>query len=83
MPLTLDTIDVLRRYVERCVAASSEDELFGLAHAALSAMRPVAEGLEVDTGAMQRRLQAAGVGEDVGQSEALVRRALAQYGKDR
>jgi len=58
-------------------------ELFGLAHAALSAMRPVAEGLEVDTEAMRRRLQAAGVGEDVGQSEALVRRALEQYGKGR
>lgn len=31
MPLSPDTIDVLRQYVERYVAASSEVELFGLA----------------------------------------------------
>jgi integrase/recombinase XerD len=32
MPLAPDTIDVLRQFVERCVAASSDAELFGLAH---------------------------------------------------
>lgn len=58
-------------------------DLFGLAHAALSAMRPVAQDLEVDTAAMRRNLRAAGVDEDVGHAEALVRRALGQYGKDR
>ena len=58
-------------------------ELFGLAHAALSAMRPVAEGLEVAPDAMLRNLRAANVGDDVGQAEAIVRRALEEYGKDR
>ena len=58
-------------------------DLFGLAHAALSAMRPAAEGLEVDTVAMRRNLLSAGVGEDPGHAEALVRRALDEYGKDR
>lgn len=58
-------------------------DLFGLAHASLSAMRFVAEGLQVDAAAMRRNLQAAGVGEDAGHAEALVRRALDDYGKDR
>lgn len=31
MPLVPDTIDVLRQYVQRCAAASSDGELFGLA----------------------------------------------------
>lgn len=58
-------------------------ELFGLAHAALVAMRPVAEGLEVDAAAMRRNLLAADVGADTGEAEAIVRRALDEYGKDR
>ena len=58
-------------------------ELFAVAHAALSAMRPAAEGLEVDTAAMRRNLLSAGVGDDPGYAEALVRRALEEYGKDR
>lgn len=58
-------------------------DLFGLAHAALCALRPVAEGLEIDAGAMRRNLQAAAVGDDVGQSTDLVRRALDHCRKDR
>lgn len=58
-------------------------DLFGLAHAALSAIRPVVEGLEVGAAAMGRNLQAADVGEDTGHAQALVRRALDEYGKDR
>jgi 3-carboxy-cis,cis-muconate cycloisomerase len=55
-------------------------ELFELAHGAISAMVPVIEGLEVDEAAMARNLAAAGVGSDTGESEALVRRALAAAG---
>jgi len=56
-------------------------ELFELAHGALRALAPVIEGLEVDEAAMARNLAAAGVGFDSGESEALVRRALAVVGK--
>lgn len=63
--------------------ASVLAELFGLAHAALSAMRPVAEGLDVDPAAMRGNLQAAGVGDAAGHAEALVRPALDHYRKDR
>jgi hypothetical protein len=42
-------------------------------------MREVVDGLEIDTTAMQRNLQAADVGDDVGLSAALVRNALDQY----
>src|SRR5581483_5423552 len=52
--------------------------LFELAHGALAALRPVVEGLEVDTAAMARNLAAADVGDDVGHAAALTRRALAQ-----
>lgn len=52
--------------------------LFELTHGALAALRPVVEGLEVDTAAMARNLAAAGVGEDVGQAAELTRQALAQ-----
>jgi 3-carboxy-cis,cis-muconate cycloisomerase len=58
-------------------------ELFGLAHAALCALRPVAEGLEIDAVAMRRRLQAATVDDDVGHAADLVRRALEHYRRDR
>ena len=57
--------------------------LFELAHGALAAMRPVAEGLEVDATAQRRNLRAADVGADTGQSAALARRALAHYRRDR
>jgi 3-carboxy-cis,cis-muconate cycloisomerase len=57
--------------------------LFELAHGALCAMRPVVEGLEVDAAALRRNLRAADVGTDVGQSAALVGRALAHYRKGR
>lgn len=51
--------------------------LFELAAGALAALRPVIEGLEVDTAAMSRNLAAAGVGDDVGHAAALTRQALA------
>jgi 3-carboxy-cis,cis-muconate cycloisomerase len=54
-------------------------DLFALAHGALSALRPVVEGLEVDTAAMRRNLSAADVGDDAGHSAALAHRALAEY----
>jgi 3-carboxy-cis,cis-muconate cycloisomerase len=57
--------------------------LFELTHGALAAMRPVIEGLEVDVAVLRRNLRAADVGADVGQSAALVARALAHYRKDR
>ena len=53
--------------------------LFELAHGALAAMTPVMEGLEVDAAAMQRNMDTAAIGSDVGESAALVRRALAHY----
>ena len=63
--------------------ASGLASLFELAHGALAAIRPVIAGLEVDAAALRRNLRAADVGADVGQSTALVRRALAHYRKDR
>jgi 3-carboxy-cis,cis-muconate cycloisomerase len=39
-------------------------------------MAEVVEGLEVDVAAMARNLAAAGVGSDVGEAEALIRRLL-------
>ncbi len=57
--------------------------LFELAHGALAAMTPVIEGLEVDAAAMRRNLDVAKVGSDVGQSAALVGRALAHYRRER
>jgi 3-carboxy-cis,cis-muconate cycloisomerase len=51
-------------------------ELFCVAHGALVAMTDVAEGLEVHPERMAANLAAAGVGEDVGESPALVARAL-------
>jgi 3-carboxy-cis,cis-muconate cycloisomerase len=53
--------------------------LFELAAGALAALRPVVEGLEIDTAAMARNLAAAGVGDDVGHAPALTRRALALF----
>jgi 3-carboxy-cis,cis-muconate cycloisomerase len=56
-------------------------ELFQLAHGAAAAMAPVIEGLEVDTSAMARNLASADVGDDIGDAEAMVARALAQHRK--
>ena len=42
LPLAPDTIDVLREYVERCVAASSDAALFGLVHPPFGPMSPCA-----------------------------------------
>jgi 3-carboxy-cis,cis-muconate cycloisomerase len=53
-------------------------ELFCLTHGALAAMAEVAEGLEVHPERMAQNLRAAGVGEDVGEAVALVRRGIAQ-----
>ncbi len=58
-------------------------DLFQLTHGALAAMAPVIEDLEVDTDRMAANLAAAKVGTDMGESEALVHRALAAYQKDR
>ena len=53
--------------------------LFELAAGALAALRPVVEGLDLDTAAMARNLAAAGVGADVGHAAALARRAVEAY----
>jgi 3-carboxy-cis,cis-muconate cycloisomerase len=55
--------------------------LFELTHGALAALRPVVEGLEVDTAAMARNLAAADVGADVGHAAELTRRAIAARGR--
>jgi 3-carboxy-cis,cis-muconate cycloisomerase len=57
-------------------------DLFQLAHGALAALGSVIEGLEVDGQRMASNLAAAGVGTDIGESEALVARALDAYRKD-
>ncbi|KQY92270.1 3-carboxy-cis,cis-muconate cycloisomerase [Caulobacter sp. Root1455] len=58
-------------------------DLFRLAHGALAVMAPVIEGLEIDVERMAANLAAAGLGNDTGESEALVARALDAYRKDR
>jgi 3-carboxy-cis,cis-muconate cycloisomerase len=57
-------------------------DLFQLTHGALSAMAPVVEGLEVAPARMAANLAAARVGADLGESEALVARALAEHRKE-
>jgi 3-carboxy-cis,cis-muconate cycloisomerase len=52
-------------------------DLFVLTHGALAALAPVIEGLEVDAARMASNLAAAGLGTDTGESEALVKAALA------
>lgn len=52
-------------------------ELFVVTHGAVQAMARVLHGLEVRPQAMRRNLDAAGVGADLGEAEALVDRALA------
>lgn len=58
-------------------------ELFEVCHGALTAMLPVAEGLEVDAAAMQKNLDTAGTGQDAGESVAMVQRALAHFNRRR
>ncbi|MBL8771587.1 MAG: 3-carboxy-cis,cis-muconate cycloisomerase [Phenylobacterium sp.] len=50
--------------------------LFEAAHGAVGAMAAVTEGLQVDAAAMARNLDRAGVGQDLGEAEALTRRLL-------
>jgi 3-carboxy-cis,cis-muconate cycloisomerase len=52
-------------------------ELFALAAASLAAMVAVAEGLEIDEGAIAANLAAAGQGVDIGESEAIVAALIA------
>jgi 3-carboxy-cis,cis-muconate cycloisomerase len=47
-------------------------DLFLLTHGALAALVPVIAGLEIDTGAMRRNLEHAGVGDDIGEAALLV-----------
>jgi 3-carboxy-cis,cis-muconate cycloisomerase len=56
-------------------------ELFCLAHGAVLAMLTVVAGLDVDTQAMAANLAAANVGDDAGESSALVARVLANRGE--
>jgi 3-carboxy-cis,cis-muconate cycloisomerase len=53
-------------------------DLFCLAHGAIAAMIDVLEGLEMDTARMAANLKAACVGEDIGESVAMVAAALAE-----
>ncbi len=55
-------------------------DLFLLAAGAADAMAVVAEGLEIDEAAIARNLAAAGLGNDIGESAALVAALLAQDG---
>jgi 3-carboxy-cis,cis-muconate cycloisomerase len=56
-------------------------DLFLLAAGAAAAMATVAEGLEIDEAAIARNLAAAGVGTDIGESEAIVAAILAHHRK--
>jgi 3-carboxy-cis,cis-muconate cycloisomerase len=58
-------------------------QLFELTHGALAAMAPVLEALEIDTRAMARNLDAATLGNDSGEAQALIARALAFYRRKR
>ncbi len=51
-------------------------ELFLLASGSAAAMAQVAEGLEIDTGAIVRNRDAAGMGEDMGESAAIIAELL-------
>lgn len=57
-------------------------DLFLLAAGSAEAMAAVAEGLEVDEAAIARNLRAADMGEDTGESAAIVAELLAQCRKD-
>lgn len=54
-------------------------ELFLLAHGALAVLAPVVAGLNVDAAAMAKNLDAANVGHDAGEAQAMVHAALADY----
>jgi len=54
-------------------------DLFLLAAGAAEAMANVAEGLEIDEGAIARNLSQAGIGTDIGDSAAIVRALVARY----
>jgi 3-carboxy-cis,cis-muconate cycloisomerase len=56
-------------------------EMFCLTHGAIQAMATVLEGLELDTNRMRANLVSADVGSDIGESAALVRRALDHHRK--
>jgi 3-carboxy-cis,cis-muconate cycloisomerase len=58
-------------------------ELYQLTHGALSAMASIIAGLEIDAGRMRVNLDAANVGLDTGESEALTHRALTHYRRNR
>jgi 3-carboxy-cis,cis-muconate cycloisomerase len=58
-------------------------ELFLLTAGSADAMATVAEGLEVDEEAIARNLAAAGIGDDIGESVAIVAAILDQHRKDR
>lgn len=54
-------------------------DLFLLAAGAADAMAVVAEGLDIDEAAIARNLEAAGLGDDIGESATLVDALLAQH----
>ncbi|MHB8287306.1 MAG: 3-carboxy-cis,cis-muconate cycloisomerase [Caulobacteraceae bacterium] len=54
-------------------------DLFLLAHGALAALLPVIADLEIDAAAMAKNLDAAHVGHDPGEAQAMVRLALDDY----
>jgi len=56
-------------------------ELFLLAAGSASAMATVAEGLEIDVAAILRNLAQADIGQDIGESAAIVASILADYQK--
>ena len=58
-------------------------EMFVWTYDAMLQMNAVVEGLDVDTAAMRRNLQAAGVGEDCGDAENLVSHAISNYRRRR
>ena len=51
-------------------------DLFIVSHGALAALAPMVEGLEVDAARLASNLAAADIGNDIGESEALVRAFL-------
>ncbi len=58
-------------------------DLFLLAAGSAEAMAAVAEGLEIDQSAIAQNLAAAGIGTDIGESEAIVAQLLAPDRSDR
>ena len=56
-------------------------DLFKLAAGSLAAMAVVAEGLEIDSGAIARNLAAAGRGDDIGESRAIIAALVARIGR--